>query len=264
MPTLAIGVVGLWVRNINLWELHFDAHRGGYWFTITAFELFVAYAAVAYTLEKLRASSTVKILTWLTLAGATSAIYYMACSSKIDLTSTWTLALGAEMFTLHMRYFIFGILAKMFFDRFIHLVENQWITLASLAAFVVLYRMSGHVQMTLRALSGIVLLFAFFHYFRQKLNSTTRIGRFLLLIGKNTLPIYLMHYIFLHGLRNLRGTPLVELICQNFVLAIILCLTLAIVIALLCIATDRALKFLPPIHALVHGFDIIKNSTPKK
>ncbi len=256
VPTIVLGAIGLWFKGEDISILLFEHFRGGYWFTITAFEFFIVYAVVAYLLEKFRASSIVKLLTWLALVGVTSALYYLACSGKIDLTGKWVLMVGVKHLVVYFRYFLFGIIAKMFFERFIQVVENQWAMLLALVVFVVLYDTGGHLQMTTNVLCGIVLMFRFFHFFRDKFNSTTRIGRLLSLIGKNTLPVYLIHYIFLQGLSNLQGTALVDLVGKNFVIEIIFCLTLSVVIALACIAVDRALKFIPPVYALTHGFDI--------
>ncbi len=168
-------------------------------------------------------------------------------------------AIGCKLLTHYIPFFFFGALAKIYQEQFIKLIQSQLIMTIIFIAWVVFsileIQEEIYILKVIVPFFGIVSMFSIFYYFRETFSSQTRIGRAMSYVGKNTLPIYLLHYFFIDGLSGLHGSVLHQLVQSSWVLEIIIVMSFAIVIAIGCLFIEKTLQAVPIVHSILFGFD---------
>lgn len=172
---------------------------GRYWFTFTLYICFVCYylARIASTSKYLQ----ITILSAISVFG----IGYLCVFSKIE-----TGLLDLNHFAKYFQYFAIGIIAKMYNDRYLRIITNQkLITFSTICFFILLVAlfqcdMPAFIYQALRDLAlrylATFMIISLFFCKRQVFDGDNRINRIILLIGRYSLPIYLLQYFFLPDL----------------------------------------------------------------
>ena len=99
---------------------------------------------------------------------------------------------------------------------------------------------------------GVFLLYRVVYFYRGILSERTIVGRQLAVIGRHTLPIYLLHYFLFLGLK----LPDVGAFVDGegrWVFSSLLTLTLTLLIAYTCVGIARLLSAIRPLHRLLLG-----------
>ena len=198
--------------------------KGGYWFTIALLYMFIIYYLFAYLESKLKWKSWIPI----TLLFLVSLGVYETCY----LPHEFWWAFGRR-----------GVKPSTFLDDSC-LIQVMLIlcTMDSLK-WHQLRMQWAVVPLTLAKFSLLTIVFMYFRYYHQYFTKLTVIGRSLQYIGRRTLDIYLIHYLFLPNLPGI-GT-FFKINQHNFAID----LTLAVLIALLVIGfscvTSNILRISP-------------------
>ncbi len=271
LPTVAVGLIFCFTHGMSHRVLFLTDMRAGYWFTATLFEVFVVYALLNFVMTRFGVRHGMRNAVWAALLVASTVVYYLYISGKMQLSENDVQrGFGLVQFFRNAKYFLLGLLARAYCRRFIALIEKTWLMTAVAVVFVVVYSLwcehfslssPMHWARSLRipmSVMGVVLMWRFFHSFRGVFNTSSAVGRLLTLIGRNTLPVFLLDYFFIEARRQLKNTAIGEAAASNAVVEVVLCLTLSLSIALSTIYIDKALKFLPPLRGLVSGFDLKK------
>ncbi len=167
-------------------------------------------------------------------------------------------------FVVHyIPYFFLGVLMKIYNERFMKFIENN-VAISILFVLWILGMIGRlyiekvfHLYWTLPILStiGVVVLFRFFNSFSETFSSETTVGRFMILLGRNSLQIYLLHWFFLKELQKLDWSSITPIIESTIVVETIAVGIISVIISYLCILVDRFLKPYPIVHGLLLGFD---------
>lgn len=203
---------------------------GKYWFTITLFICFILY----YLLRIFLKSKIALSIGLLLFSGIG-----IGCLVFCDLEQMKYMELNR--LAKDFQYFSFGIIAKMYYDKFVLFVTNQKvITLATvgffgLTAVMFRYHLPNAVHhflqyLLLRYLASFVVFSVFFCN-KERFQQNTWINRLVIFVGRYTFPIYLLHYFFLPDLSHLRDT-----ITNDIMLLNIIGYAYSIVILLVCLA----------------------------
>lgn len=206
-------VVGFIYTNFNISFLE-DNMKAGYWFTLSLFEMLLIYYVLS---NVIRNDKTIFTLCLWCLA----IVFYVI---RIPLRWNDSICYVANCFSLHQTfcYFIFfclGITVARYKVKFDRLLETDLLkTLILLTVLLLSYFLLVHTPKfsmdtfgwrTLETLThtfigvfGTLLYYILFKYYID-FDSSGIVGRGMLLIGKNTLSIYLLHYFFLPSLPSI-------------------------------------------------------------
>lgn len=221
--------------------------KSGYWFTIVLFQLFLFYAIIGCLLDKFQVKKGIKAVVFVFIALGLYRIGYFFPSITHNSISP---IFSFPFFTEYAPFFCFGIICKMYNDRYIHWFTNKWIASGCLLIFSLAYILAW--PKTISNFTGIVFINAVFHHYQGFFNTETTVGKTLSYIGRNTLPIYFLHYfvfkyLYLHDFATWIMDSNVE------VLGVFVSLLLVLFIIALCLLTERFLSVFKPIHALMFG-----------
>lgn len=258
-PTLLIGAVSSYIFVQTGWAdssfidfMHvIDApFKNGYWFTIALVEMFFIVTPLLYLFSKYEVRRYKRAISLLMCIIVASACYLNINFGAITVGHIS----GLTCMLLVMRnipFFILGMIAKIYDKEFNRIITNK--VIVSLSILIVLFSILinpailwGHAHgqplSILCSMSGIMVVF----YTIQKLEklSFSHVQKVLMglrIIGKTSLEIYLLHYIFVYFVRYEMGldrwtTPLDVFIEFPFSILV----SIAIVIA--CLATVKLLK----------------------
>ena len=209
-----------------------------HWFTYALFAFFVFYAFIEFIFHLFKCNETIK--DWI-LAGCGILSYLFFSVQTIYDKLPFSMETKQILGMVYWGFFFFftlGILAKKHYDRFESFINNHWSMALCILLFLI-FNLFSEPLMTyhfnlfriVTYLTGLILVFAFFKTYTLPVF----INRFLLLVGKRTLDIYLIHYFFLPlGLYDqtyiLRETPMcvVEFLLTSSLSIVIICFTLLV------------------------------------
>lgn len=186
----------------------FDSYKLGYWFTITLFNFYIAFFILNYIINKLGVKNNLIDITWIIIALLLHFITTTKAMQVLGVDGLLTGLLSINMF----KYFIFftvGTLVRKHFVNFERLVQRNYFTTTILLAFWILVipylKFKSHLNnpwiehfaFLCIGILGIFIIFLFFRKYSDSFSINTKTGKCLQYIGKRTLDIYLLHYLFL-------------------------------------------------------------------
>lgn len=229
-----------------------NSMKAGYWFTVSLFEVLLIYYVI-YNLTRSKINLFVPILCLIAVL-----LYLLKLPLKIFPKAE----IIGNYLCLHQtcNYFIFfvlGVIFKKFSQAISRLLKTKWfstvvilvLVVSSYYIFCVELYLSGTIRKiietigeTVIGLSGVLLLYSVFEYYKDKFESANFIGKSLLVIGKNTLAIYLLHYFFLPHIPEIGNF----LTCHyNFIIELLLGLLFSLLIIALCLCMSNTMKISP-------------------
>lgn len=256
----------------------FNAGKSGYWFTYSLVQLFLVFALLVAGMRRLKLSENT-IGTVFALCAFAMAIGYRLMFNEhgngpLD-REEWVRVLSMQQTFHHGPFFFLGAVVSIWRTKVFRFLGNAWVlggllllTAVSLVGFA--YNWIPEWLWQQCAYLYVPTLLGIAYRFRGKFSSETAVGRHLIYLGKNTLPIYLFHYfvIFLittySGLHLFRFLPadwitghgLIWTACRstlNALLEFAIVATVSLLIAHITLAADRLLKHSPRLHKLVLG-----------
>ncbi|MBR5323673.1 MAG: acyltransferase [Muribaculaceae bacterium] len=226
----------------------------GYWFTITLFFFYIIYISTKQITKLIKSSNTIIEDSILII---TALIIRLICSSsiaeKIGIPNNIYQLFGLNNLSLYI-FFIFGIIIKRHFSKFLNLISNKYLTsiIISIFLFTGIFLIKNVTNipnsiinfiMIVTGITGIVTVFSFFYKYQDSFTKETKVGRVLQYIGKRTLDIYLLHYFFLPRNLQMVGEWFTENI--NPTLEFFVSLTLAAMVIALCLVVSNVIRISP-------------------
>lgn len=177
-----------------------DMGKNGYWFTYVLFEYFTFYAFFNLFLRKLNNKMNTAFLVVFSFF-----IYFLSTERLESLINNPSIyGFLSVHYWRFFPFFIIGTFVKKYFDRFNQLMDNKWIMLFLILLAIVLYpnhfilsSINKTLYFFISALCGIFLILTVFRKNEKYFKSDKILGRSLQFIGRRTLDIYLIHYLFL-------------------------------------------------------------------
>lgn len=173
---------------------------GKYWFTIALFEMFVIYFTVSHLLRSSRSHAVDIVLIVLALLMTTGIAEDTRAGKVLMLFRLYR----------YFQYFVLGVLAHKYADRFFRLLDDRRFNLAMLALYgsSLLLLIGVDMRDTLPVLgrtlaffvapySGLFVVFAIFYKLRNLFARGGAVSRTMQFVGRRTLDIYLLHYFFI-------------------------------------------------------------------
>lgn len=255
LPTLVTGgIYSLLLFGEKFISFITSPSKSGFWFTIVLFEVFCIYSLLAFFMRK--ASFTPRMCT-ITYTGIFFGAYVLryVLAHYGCLTDSIFELFSTSRLLLHGKFFFVGVIAKMYLPQFMKLVENKFTSAIALIMFVLIFIFLKiyPIRELLLGLSGIMMVYNLFYHYKNFFNNETKTGKVLTFVGKNTLQVYFLHYFFLHGLHNIKNLPFIDILRNNWFIEITIVTLLSMAITASCLLTDRCLRSVPIVHALMFG-----------
>lgn len=261
LPAAIVGLTYTYLCvNQDLIYFLSNSMKAGYWFTVSLFEVLLIYYVI-YNLTRSKINLFVPVLCLIAVL-----LYLLKLPLKIFPKAE----IIGNYLCLHQtcNYFIFFVLGVFFkkYNQAIHrLLKTKWFTaivililcMSSYYIFCVELGISGTIGKiietvgeTVIGLSGALLLYIVFDFYKDKFDSSNFIGKCLISIGKNTLPIYLLHYFFLPHLPSignfLKANP-------NSIVELLIGMLLSLFVILVSIIITKVFRISPFMSKLILG-----------
>lgn len=208
LPTMTMFLlyVGTYYGNYaKLIECIGNEYKWGYWFTFVLFLMNVIHCFVSMVHVKCRkqdsnSKGTIILLSLVIIAILLHILKLWDWNHNEAFYCRW---MGLRLLAEHFPYYVLGIACSLFRSKWHRLIKNEWITAIAVTFFIGLQISSGggSYKALVIGFLGIFLLYRYCFVYQNVLSEHTFIGRQLALIGRHTLPIYLIHYFFILGLK---------------------------------------------------------------
>ena len=229
----------------------------GYWFTLVLFEMFAIYYTISLVCKYINSSKIVDyIMILCSIAGVIVLIFFRGDGRL------WNI-LCLENLVKYFQFFTLGILCKKYFNQFINIIKNEYFKTSVILVFIiclVLYFNDGFkysypliykgIHDILIRYAGVILVYMTFYHYQDCFNKETTFNKTLLLVGRRTLDIYLLHYFFIPNLSFLKEilAPSNMMLVQ-FTLASII----SIIIIFVCLLLSNTIRISDTLGAYLLG-----------
>ena len=248
IPTVFFFLVFIYFfRDMQITKEALGPSKSGYWFTLSLFEFFLIYVATMY-LNPFKNQGLKEDFVVIVVAS----VVYLFSSFREHSNAT-----VADVYHYlginYLRYYVFfclGTFIRKYYDGFCRLMDNKYVMAAVLLALLGMIMFSNALLYHLHDITfvfvvygtlGIMVVLTFFRKHEKYVSGETVIGRYLQFIGRRTLDVYLLHYLFLPRHLEMVGVffkenpnPVLEFFVSVFLacLVILVCLTVSEVIRL--------------------------------
>ncbi|MDD6891581.1 MAG: acyltransferase [Bacteroidales bacterium] len=198
-PTVFL-FVSVYLRSLNFIDSLCNPMKEGYWFTYTLFVFFVFYIVAQCLLDVWQIRGWRKDVCLLLFA---CAVYVLGpLGYELPVNVRIIDALGTMQWQ-YFFYFMIGNRLRKHFERWERLMDGPLLVSVAIVVFFsfnifrpFFWNFSPSLFCLLTALSGLLLVLAFFRTNAAVFSGGTVVGRLFQYVGKRTLDIYLLHYYF--------------------------------------------------------------------
>ena len=267
VPTIVFFLFGAAVLRFKFWPTVIEwlnqPTKGGYWFTIVLLYMFVIYYLFCFLDSWLRKHFP-KLPTWLPIA--LLFLISICCYDTCYQPKYFTWALGRKggpdefmdatsfgQLFMYFPFFLYGNIVRRFWDQAQRVMDSKWFypTIVFIVIFAYLDSQKWHylrmawaiIPLTLARFILLTMVFMYFRHYQQYFTQRTVIGTSLQYIGRRTLDIYLIHYLFLPNLPTI-GTFFNQY-HHNFAIDTTLSVLIALVVIGFSIITSNILRVSP-------------------
>ena len=233
--------------------------KAGYWFTLALLYMFIIYYLFAYLESKLRWQSWIPI----TLLFIISLLVYETCFlpkyfwwafGRKGLTNdTWLHVTSFIQVMQYLPFFLYGNIVHRYWNTWQRIFDSRWFypLIVVIVIFCTLDVLKWHtlrmqwtnLPMTLAKFILLTMVFMYFRHYHQYFTKMTWIGRSLQYIGRRTLDIYLIHFLFMPNLPGIGS--FFSSNRHNFIMDTTLSVLIGLVIIGFCIITSNILRVSP-------------------
>lgn len=241
--------------------------KGGYWFTLVLLYMFVLYYLFCYVESLSGRRSWVPITLFFLLSLAAYESCYLpghcwwADGFRGKEPSRWLDYTSVIQLMKFFPFFLFGNIVRRYWDKAQRVMDSAWFYPA-IVAIVVFCTMDVLKWHTLRMAWANVpstvakfclpcMVFMYFRHYAAYFVQGTVIGGMLQYIGRRTLDIYLLHFLFLPNLPAV-GT-FFKLNRHNFIMDISLSVAIGMLVIAFCIITSNVLRISPLFRKYLFG-----------
>lgn len=233
--------------------------KGGYWFTWVLLQMFLIYYIVAWLSQKARSNSPVCLLWFI------SFMVYLSLYMPREFGKYWKTpffmysSVYETMKFFH--FFLLGNIIHRYWGKVQEIFDSRWFfpTLIIVAFWGCADIFRWHefkgewtnMPKTCAMYSLMFIVIMMFRHYKEHFTQESIIGKQLQYIGTRTLDIYLLHFLFLPKL------PAIGMILDanhpNFVLDIVLAVSVALIVIAFCCLTSNILRISPLFSELLFG-----------
>ncbi|MCM1372057.1 MAG: acyltransferase [Bacteroides sp.] len=233
--------------------------KGGYWFTLVLLYMFVIYYLFCFLESLLGRKSWIPI----TLFFLLSLVAYETCylpkycwwadGFKGKEPSRWLDYTSVIQLMKFFPFFLFGNIVRRYWDKAQRVMDSAWFfpSIVVVVTFCTLDVLKWHtlrmawanVPSTMAKFCLPCIVFMYFRHYAAYMTQGTVIGGTLQYIGRRTLDIYLLHFLFLPNLPAVGAFFKTNL--HNFLMDTTLSVIIAMLVIVFCIITSNILRISP-------------------
>lgn len=265
IPTIVFFFLAMAILNNKFWpsvETSFHSPtKGGYWFTIVLLYMFIVYYLFSYLESKLKWKSWVPIVLLFLVSLAVYDTCYQpryfswAQGYRGAKTDTYRFLMDSSLgqLMLFFPFFLYGNIVHRYWERMQKIMDSKWffpivvlvVILATLDALKwhTLRMAWAIVPYTVAKFGLLTIVFMYFRHYHQYFTKLTVIGASLQYIGRRTLDIYLIHFLFMPDLPHIG--EFFNAHSHNFVIDTTLSIIVGLLIIGFSIITSNILRISP-------------------
>lgn len=180
-------------RDIGLGFI--DSMKYGYWFTFSLFFIYLIFACSSTLPEHFKASKS-----------AMSILYALISVLLIVINvigqPVWSKPI-CQLFSLHQvtyyaPYFFVGCIIKIYQEPFLKFLSNYAVWTILFFGFILTLVFHFYMSSLINAICGSLLCFGITYHYKSIFSNKSLIGKTLILLGENSLEIYLVHYFLIY------------------------------------------------------------------
>lgn len=240
-----------------------SATKGGYWFTIVLLYMFIVYYLFCF-LESGLKKLFPKMPSWLPISVlfVISMCLYDTCYQPRYFSwamgyrktpSDFMLYSSFGQLFMYLPFFLYGNITRRYWDQAQRIMDSRWFY--PIIVTVVIYAWFDSqryhwlrtawaiIPLTLARFILLTMVFMYFRHYQQYFTKLTVVGSMLQYIGRRTLDIYLIHFLFLPNLPTI-GTFFNQF-TNNFVIDTTLSVLIALIVIGFSIITSNILRVSP-------------------
>ena len=241
--------------------------KGGYWFTLALLYMFIIYYVFAYIESKLKWKSCVPII----ILFIVSMLLYESCylpryfwwawGHRPAVHESWLHTTSLLQVMQYFPFFIYGNMVRRYWSQTQRIMDSKWFfpVLVVIVIFCTLDVLKWHsmrmewanIPTTLSKFILLTIVFMYFRHYHQYFTRMTWIGRSLQYIGRRTLDIYLIHFLFMPNLPGVGN--FFDVNRNNFMMDITLSVLIGLVIIGFSIITSNILRISPFLRKYLFG-----------
>ena len=262
IPTVVFFLLSAMILSKDMWAtipnwLHIPT-KGGFWFTLVLLYMFLIYYVFAYIESKLKVKSWIPI----TLLFIVSLVCYETCylpkyfswafgwrGHPNDFMNDTSLIQVFQYFP----FFIDGNIVHRYWEQAQKVMDSHWFypIIVVVVIFAAMDTLKWHtlrmawaiIPLTLARFILLTMVVMYFRNYQQYFTKFSVIGASLQYIGRRTLDIYLIHYLFLPDLPTIGA--FFDKYRHNFVLDTLSTVVIALLVIGFCIITSNILRVSP-------------------
>ena len=262
IPTVVFFLLSAMILSKDMWAtipewLHIPT-KGGFWFTLVLLYMFLIYYVFAYIESKLKVKSWIPI----TLLFIVSLVCYETCylpkyfswafgwrGHPNDFMNDTSLIQVFQYFP----FFIYGNIVHRYWEQAQKVMDSHWFypIIVVVVIFAAMDTLKWHtlrmawaiIPLTLARFILLTMVVMYFRNYQQYFTKFSVIGASLQYIGRRTLDIYLIHYLFLPDLPTIGA--FFDKYRHNFVLDTLSTVVIALLVIGFCIITSNILRVSP-------------------
>lgn len=241
--------------------------KGGYWFTLVLLYMFVLYYLFCFLESFLGRKSWIPI----TLFFLASLFVYETCympkyfwwadGYRLILPSTFLRDSSLIQLMKFMPFFLFGNIVRRYWQQAQKIMDSRWFypLIVAIVIFCTMDVLKWHtlrmawanLPNTLAKFILLTMVFMYFRHYAQYFTQYTFIGTCLQYIGRRTLDIYLLHFLFLPDLPTVGS--FFKQHQHNFAIDLTLSIAIGLVVIAFCIITSNILRVSPLLRKYLFG-----------
>lgn len=252
-PTVAVCLI---YNALFFWRgwhsLFFSSHNAGYWFTQSLVQVFVVYALAEFLMQRAglgrKGRSVLLGIAALSLV-AMQYFHWIPSGRAGGLIE----ASYIHKSVIYAPFFFTGVIARLWMREFVALIGKWYVILLCVAAIVASCWVGSQQPVFPLGIAGIIMMTGIFSRTGKFWISGKGVSGVLKEMGRNTLPIYLYHYIVLQFVANHHlFSYLRSSYGKAWELPVVLILSISV--ASLCMLFDQTVKrYLKPVHRILYS-----------
>lgn len=238
----------------------YDPAKRGYWFTYALVQVFILFAVLLYVLDRYNASKQKKGMVFLLIIALSILMipfsqYGKESTSKI-LRLFWNI-MSIEKTLPLIPFFFLGSLCNLYQHQFLKITGKPLfccIMALMVALSISCFGLSTEVFFT--RFVALACVVSFFVILKDYLNPQSVVGRYLVRLGKNTLPIYLFHFFVLLLCAAFFSELCITLndIISNPIIEILVVTILSLIIIEVVMIVDRWISQISFLHKIIYSY----------
>lgn len=236
----------------------YDPAKRGYWFTFSLVQVFLAFMIVLYLFNRYKLSRRAQgiIIFCLTVASSIPAVTGFSSFDEVPFMRRFISVMSMEKTIGLLPFFLFGVLCRIYEKEFLQLMGKPVCFILAISFFGICSFFPSDIAYYLHRWFSLIAVISLFTIFREFFSTKSMAGRYLIRIGKQTLPIYLFHFFILLLLSTFAADlidPFIRLI-NNPVVEIAIVGLLSVMVLEVVLWFDSKLSKWTAVHKLIYSY----------